>query len=104
MGIPHPDYLDAVLSSKQLTDWIAYSLLEPFGSRREDARAGTIAATVVNMQKGKNAQSVSANDFFPEFTPSKEKEDQSKKAILAQQSFFAQSIPGVKKSSKDKAS
>ena len=48
MGYPHPDYLLSQISSYQLAEWIAYSILEPFGSAREDDRAGVICSAIGN--------------------------------------------------------
>jgi len=45
-------------------EWLAYSQLEPFGPRREDLRAGVVAATVQNMLRGKGARALKATDFL----------------------------------------
>ena len=51
LGYPHPRYLQPLLTSQDLTDWHAYSLLEPFGGAREDYRAGTLAALAYNVNR-----------------------------------------------------
>ncbi len=51
-------------TSRELAEWQAFARLEPFGPRREDVRAGTIAATVYNMNRGKDAPSLDAADFL----------------------------------------
>lgn len=96
MGIPHPDFLDAVLSAEQLAGWSAYAALEPFGPRREDARAGVIAATLVNLQRGKNTEAIGHDDFFPEFKHSDIRRKEDQELLLAQQTQFAQ-LFGMKK-------
>ena len=40
--------LENRLSSQELSEWMAYFSIEPFGSAREDYRAGLVAATVAN--------------------------------------------------------
>lgn len=56
------------MSSRQLSAWMAYDSLEPFGEAREDLRAGIIASTIVNVRvdpkKGKYAK---PQDFMPQF-------------------------------------
>lgn len=54
------------LSSRELAEWMAYYRIEPWGEERADYRAGTVAATVVNVNrtKGKPAK---PDDFMPKF-------------------------------------
>jgi len=40
--------LENNLSSQELSEWMAYYSIEPFGPAREDYRAGLIAATTAN--------------------------------------------------------
>ena len=54
----------AGISSRTLAEWMAFYRLEPFGPPREDQRAGTIAATIFNMQRGK-ARPLGPDAFFP---------------------------------------
>ena len=54
----------AEVSSRVVAEWQAFYGLEPWGPQREDQRAGTIAATVFNVNRGK-ARALSAADFFP---------------------------------------
>lgn len=50
---------------------MAFYGLEPFGDRREDLRAGVVAAAVVNGNPWrKAAQAASPADFFPELVSS----------------------------------
>ena len=65
LGYPHPDYLIQYLSSYQLTEWMAYFLIEPFGPRREDERAGVLASTTIqpHLKRGKK---ISGENFFPD--------------------------------------
>ena len=36
------------IDSSELTEWLAYDQIEPFGPQREDLRAGLICSTVAN--------------------------------------------------------
>ncbi|WP_246216892.1 DUF4035 domain-containing protein [Paraburkholderia panacisoli] len=38
----------ANLDSAELTEWLAYDRIDPFGQSRADLRAGIVAATVAN--------------------------------------------------------
>lgn len=38
----------ARMSSRELTEWLAFSQIEPIGDAREDLRAGIIASTIAN--------------------------------------------------------
>ena len=68
LGYPHPDYLLSQISSAQFSEWIAYSILEPFGSTREDDRAGVICSTIGNcgFAKKKDNTPFKPEDFFPD--------------------------------------
>lgn len=48
---------------------MAYSYVEPFGERRADIRAGTIAAMIFNRQRSEKESPLQAADFFPDFLP-----------------------------------
>jgi hypothetical protein len=37
--------LEQTMSGRELTEWMAYDSLEPFGDQRADLRAGIVAAT-----------------------------------------------------------
>lgn len=59
------------LSVKQLTEWMAFAELEPFGPGREDLRAGVLAAVTANSAfgRGKGAKSYKPSDFFETLKP-----------------------------------
>lgn|GEM_PF-819385 len=61
------DALLASLSASQITEWMAYAALEPFGPHREDQRAGVIAAAVLNSRFGRKAgdKGFKPEDLFP---------------------------------------
>lgn len=55
------------MSSREFAEWQAFARLQPFGARREDERAGTIAAAIVNVYKKKSAKPFSWRKFFPAY-------------------------------------
>ena len=59
----------AEMPASELTEWMAYERLDPFGSDREDLRAATVACTVANSQGGKTKPA----DFMPDWRPEEEK-------------------------------
>jgi hypothetical protein len=52
------------VSSAELTEWMAYARLEPFGPHREDLRAGVIASVMATAPQGQPHPQ--PNTFFPE--------------------------------------
>ena len=55
------------LSSKELTEWMIYYELEPFGEDREDFRMGVVASTIANVNRSKNSKVYKPQDFIPKF-------------------------------------
>lgn len=67
VGVVHPDFLLAILSSSQMAGWEAFYSIEPFGYEVDNHRFGVLAAAIANfagksLQKGKSLQ---PSDFFP---------------------------------------
>jgi hypothetical protein len=56
----------ARVSSRELTEWMAYYEMEPFGEERADLRAGIIASTVANVNRAKG-KAYKPQDFMPKF-------------------------------------
>ena len=54
------------ISSAELTEWIAYAKIEPFGELRNDLRAGVISATIATYagKSLKDDAEVEPADFF----------------------------------------
>ena len=53
------------MSSTQLSDWLDYMSVEPFGFDIENLRAGVIASSVFNSQRtNSNDPIVTPSDFF----------------------------------------
>ena len=53
------------LSDQELGEWIAFYGIEPFGEERADLRAGIVASTVVNANRGKKGRPSKPTDFMP---------------------------------------
>ena len=51
--------------SDELTEWMAFYQLEPFGDMRADLRSGVIASTFANANRTKHAQVFTPEDFMP---------------------------------------
>lgn len=48
LGCPHPDFLLAQISSRQLAEWMAYYQVEPWGTPEARLGAAMLASTVAN--------------------------------------------------------
>ena len=59
----------AETTSAELSEWVAFYGLEPFGPERGDLQAGVVAATVANVNRDpkKQKKPYSAQDFMPKF-------------------------------------
>ena len=53
------------MGSDELTQWMAFYELEPFGDMRADLRSGVVAATFANANRSKNAKAFTPEDFMP---------------------------------------
>jgi len=71
------------ISSRELSEWMAYYELEPFGEERADLRAGIIAATIANVNRSKKQRAFQPAQFMPKFGGEPEKETQSWQQQLA---------------------
>jgi hypothetical protein len=59
----------AEISSEQLSEWMAYSKLEPWGEDRDDLRMGIVASVIANSNRGKGQKPFKPTDFMPSFEP-----------------------------------
>jgi hypothetical protein len=59
----------ASISSRELTEWLVYYSLEPFGDERADLRAGIVASTVANSVRDpkRQAKPFEPRQFMPRF-------------------------------------
>lgn len=74
------------ISSYELSEWMAYDSLAPFGDERADLRAGTIAATIANANRDpeKQPEPFTPADFMPVYdVESHEPEGQSVERQIA---------------------
>jgi len=64
----------AEMTSLQLSEWMAYSKLEPWGEEREDLRMGIVASTIANVNRPKGKKPYKPTDFTPTFEVESEEE------------------------------
>jgi len=66
----------ARIDSHELSEWMEYYKSDPFGNARSDLHAGIVAATIANVNRGKNSRSFQPSDFMPfEEKPIQEESD-----------------------------
>lgn len=53
------------IGSDELTEWMAFYQLEPFGDYRADYRSGVIASTFANAHRAQDASPFKVEDFMP---------------------------------------
>ena len=61
MGCTVAELLERI-DSRELTEWMAYARLEPFGPLAVNLNAGKFLSTYINCHLGKDAKQVSAED------------------------------------------
>lgn len=54
------------MDSRELTEWMAFDVVEPIGGRRSDYQAAIVASTVANANRGKG-RPLKPDDFIPEY-------------------------------------
>lgn len=61
------------MSSKEITEWIAFYEMEPWGCEIDDQRSGIIASTFANgfRDKRKRKKPFQVSDFMPDRGPKK---------------------------------
>lgn len=57
----------AGMSSRELSEWMAYYEIEPFGEWRADVRSAIVAMTVAAANRGKRQGAPKLEDFMPKF-------------------------------------
>jgi hypothetical protein len=68
LGYPHPDYLLKCLTSRQISEWIAYFKIEPFGPPAEEMRFGVLAASTL-LPHVKKGTKIDPRDFTVSLKP-----------------------------------
>ena len=74
LGRPVREML-ASMGSDELTEWMAYYQLEPFGDYRADYRSGVVASTFANAHRAKDANPFRPEDFMPFLEKKKPQEE-----------------------------
>jgi len=64
------------VSSHELTEWMAFDTLEPFGSVADNLGHAITASTIANVNRGKNQKAYKVEDFMPKFTKSSQSTNQ----------------------------
>jgi len=68
LGFTVRELLERV-DSREISEWMAFAKVEPFGEERADIRSAIIACTMANMWLGKNQKPYKITDFMPKFEP-----------------------------------
>jgi len=55
------------MSSRELTEWMAFYQIEPFGDRRQDIQAAIIAQTIANVHRRQGTPPYRLSDFMADF-------------------------------------
>ena len=66
LGMPRAEMLTR-MSSAEISEWIAFNSLEPFGSEASYFGHAIVASTVANASRSKGRQVFKAEDFVPKF-------------------------------------
>lgn len=56
-------------TSRELSEWMAYASVEPFGERRADYRVAILSSLTYNANRAKGAKPLGPNDFMPFLGP-----------------------------------
>lgn len=66
----------AKMSSREISEWMAFFSLEPWGTEVEDWRAGMVAATIANVNRDTKRQRkpFQPSDFMPQREPQRAEE------------------------------
>ncbi len=88
------DALLSSISSRQLTEWMAYDQLEPFGERRADLRMAILASLIANANRDpdKRREPFSPADFMPRFESEPQAQPDVPRQTWQQQKAIMQSL------------
>lgn len=73
--MPRAEMLER-MSSEELTGWMTFARLEPFGSEAGYIGHAITAATVANVNRGKDKQAYEIEEFMPQFEKKEQGVDQ----------------------------
>jgi hypothetical protein len=63
--MPSADHLLAITTAAQMAEWEAFWRIDPWGEERADLRAGIVASTVANANRGSKTKAFRPVDFMP---------------------------------------
>lgn len=87
-----------VLDSRQIAEWMAYFSIEPFGEHAAYWRAGVVAATIANVNRGKRSRPYKPEDFMPpEPKPKREAQTPDEMAAVLRRTYRAAKKRGLTK-------
>jgi len=66
LGMPRAEML-ARMSSMEITEWVAFASLEPFGSETHYFGHAITASTIANRLRNKGERAYKAEEFMPKF-------------------------------------
>jgi len=77
------------ISSAELTEWMAFYTLEPFGFERDMTGHAITSSTIYNVNRGSKDKALDVEDFMPRFQKIKEQttEDQVNVASMITKAF-----------------
>ena len=55
------------ISSHELSEWMAYAQIEPFGGITDYLGSAIVATTIANVNRGKGRRAYELKDFIPKF-------------------------------------
>ena len=75
LGIPRDEMLRR-MSSRELSEWMAFRSIEPFGGQAEYIGHAITAQTVANVNRKKGSKPHKIDDFIPKFEKQEQTVDQ----------------------------
>ena len=79
------------VSSHELSEWLAFSTLEPFGADAENLGHEITASTIANVNRSKNDKPYKVEDFMPKF----EKNNKSTDEMIQMAEMFTAGLGGM---------
>lgn len=75
LGMPRSEMLER-MSSAEISEWMAFYTLEPFGSEASYIGHAIVAATVANRHRNKGEKAHKMTEFIPDFRKKAQSVDQ----------------------------
>ena len=84
------------ITSRLLSEWMAFDLVSPIGEKRADIRMAILASILANVNRGPDTAPFTPTQFMPGFdVESEEPERQSMKSQLGIAQMFAEAGMGT---------